>query len=268
MEETRKKVFQYVATMINPLIKILQEYNVSHMELCDIAKECYVRQTRRNMNQTNSDVYQQVPKLTGIPPDECMAILKNEFRQSNIESSLVSNIVKGWLRDRDFVDENGAPYRLPLNEGVRSFNRLACRYGSDQPHDALIEEMLRLGTIEFQDKSVVCLKEHAYIPKNDNMESLRIVSTHVCDMIETIGFNLQNPSHRRFQRQLCYDVIPIEAIQSFEKISTEQANILLTNLNMWLADHANNTKPVNQTARVGMGVYYFCSPTSEDVADC
>jgi hypothetical protein len=134
------------------------------------------------------------------------------------------------------------------------------------PVRAVLDELRRVGAITELDDRRVQLVTPAYIPKTSETDKLHILGTDVADLITTIDHNLlPDATEPFFQRKVAYDNLPDQVLPEFRKLSAEKGQLLLEELDRWLAQHDRDTKPgIEGTGRnwAGVGAYYFEEPHS------
>jgi hypothetical protein len=172
-----------------------------------------------------------------------------------------ARVIAGWRREREFLDAEKRPAALPLSGETGSFTSLVKRFSGDMPVRAVLDELRRVGAITQLDDGRVELVTRAYIPKASKSDKLHILGTDVAHLIGTIDHNLRSDSTEPFfQRKVAYDNLPDEVLPEFRKLSAEKAQLLLEELDRWLAQHDRDTAPgVEGTGRnrAGVGTYYF-----------
>jgi hypothetical protein len=172
-----------------------------------------------------------------------------------------ARVIAGWRREREFLDAEKRPAALPLSGETGSFTSLVKRFSGDMPVRAVLDELRRVGDITQLDDGRVELVIRAYIPKASKSDKLHILGTDVAHLIGTIDHNLRSDSTEPFfQRKVAYDNLPDEVLPEFRKLSAEKAQLLLEELDRWLAQHDRDTAPgVEGTGRnrAGVGTYYF-----------
>ena len=194
-----------------------------------------------------------------------MTHLVNEPVESSVERAVNVNraarVLSGWTRDADFHDADGQPRPLELQDGPASFAQLVKRHSGDMPVRAVLEELLRVGTVVQRDDGRLELVTHAYVPHKSTPDKLAMLGPDVADLIATIDHNVEHGAEDpRFQRKVMYHDIPVEALPEFRRLSAEHAQALLELLDRWLSSPRTELPEGRDDvpkARVGVGIYYF-----------
>ncbi len=137
-------------------------------------------------------------------------------------------------------------------------------YSGDVPYRAILDELVRVGTVRITKDQQVEMITAAYVPSGGELEKIGILGTDVQHLLDTIDHNLRSDSASpRYQRKVAYNNLPIEVLPRFRQLSATRAQALLEELDRWLADHDRDTHPdVDGTERweAGLGIYYFEHP--------
>ena len=270
-----------VIYILKPIIRILMRNDISHAEFSALAKQAYIDVAHKyfsipNKKMTNS----RVAVLTGINRKEVLRLSRiKEESGDTLEGTpnRAKRVVNGWLNDSDFLDNDNNPLILNINNAQNSFSELASRYSGDITIGAIIDELERIGVVKRLNNEQIQLIEKAYIPQTGELEKIDILSTCVTDLLSSAVYNLDadvEQGEGRFQRQLVYKNVPNNVADEFQKLSSKKAQMLLEELNSWLAEKTKtdssrentegteNTKQTNKQddsikKRVGLGLYYF-----------
>ena len=154
------------------------------------------------------------------------------------------------------------PHPLPFEGPGTSFSDLVKRFGGDIPPRAVLDELLRVGTVEQDAAGRLCLLARAYLPVGEGAEAerLAILGTDVAALVETIDHNLQREAPRRwFQRKVAYRGVPLDAVPGVRDIATAEGQRVLELLDRLLAErvhHGTGTQAAADTRRVMLGIYW------------
>jgi hypothetical protein len=184
--------------------------------------------------------------------------------QDSIERhNRAARVVAGWVRDTAFHDPAGQPLELAFDGAANSFADLVRRYSDDMPPRAVLDELLRVGSVQH----AACGQRHSAIelprlhPQASDAQKLLILGTDVADLIYTIDHNLSPQNEApRLQRKVMYDNLPLEAMDQIRGLCRTQAQALIENLDGQLSAHdrdANAQARGSGRMRAGVGVYYF-----------
>jgi hypothetical protein len=164
------------------------------------------------------------------------------------------------VRDRTFHDASGLPLDLSVEGDAVCFARLVRTYSGDAPVRAVLDELMRVGAVERTSDGRIRLRERSYIPKTGEIDKIAILGVDTSDLVATIDHNIRHPKAPFFQRKVCYDNLPSEALPELEKIAAERSQALLENLDRWMSERdrdVNPRVPGTGRKRAGVGIYYF-----------
>ena len=253
-----------VSRVLSRLVRVLIRHGVPFQAFSDMAKQAYVQSAREHFaihgrKQTISRIAvltgltrKDIRKLTDTAPASDVAANERYHR--------AARVVSGWVRDDDFRNDKGEPRALPQEGNEACFAELVRRYSGDMPPRAVLDELLRVGTVQRTAQGDISLVEHAYIPRTSDRDKLAILGTDVYDLIDTIDHNLADRDQPRFQRKLMYDNLPVEAVEKFRQLSAARAQGLMEYLDSWLSQHDRDVNPLsdgNGRTRAGLGIFYF-----------
>jgi len=219
-----------------------------------------------NKKQTTS----RVSILTGMTRKEVQRILKMEADDNSATThtqNRAASVVAGWVRDNEFTHGN-QPAVLSIDGDGATFSQLVKKYSGDMPVRAILDELVRVGTVECVNDNHVKLLTRAYIPQQGDTEKLIMLGTDVADLITTIDHNItaieQDP---RFHRKVMYDNVPYQAVEKFKALSAIQSQQLIEKFDQWLSENDRDTHPDipgEGRVRTGIGIYYFEEDSTEE----
>ena len=257
--------------ILRPLIRILLRKGVSYGEFTQIAKQAYVKVAEEAAitPTCKKPTTSQIAITTGLTRKDVAALRKVDFDEVTITAryNRGTRVIDGWLHDSDF--NHGNPTKtLPLLGTECSFKHLVERYSGDMPYRAMLQELARVQAVEVSadDRSVRLLTD-AYVPYGDEDEKLAILGKDVSHLITTIDYNLSaDKTDLRYQRQVSYDNLPIEALAPFKKMVRQDSQALLVKFNEWLSTKDRDRTPESEgtgKVKAGVGIYYFEEDNSQ-----
>lgn len=272
-ESSQKPLFAAILRMLRPLVRILLMHGVPYGVFTDLAKTIYVdvadKEFRiKNRKQTDS----RISVLTGLSRKEIKRVKQlpsPDDHLNNERYNRAARVIAAWRREPDFLNADGEPSPLSLEEGPdATFHELVKRFSGDVPSRAILDELLRVGAVERRKDGGISLLANAYIPETEDADKLHILGTDTALLISTISHNLQpNDVGPFFQRKVSYNNLPDEALPAFREISAVKAQSLLVNLDKWLARHDRDANPKAEGSgrnQAGLGIYYFEAPFTEE----
>lgn len=263
-----------VVTLLRPLVRLLLRSGIPYATFADLAKRVYVdvateefgipgrKQSKSRVSIITGLSRKEVLRVKRLPDPDDLGALQRYNR--------AARVISGWVRDHLFTDKTGNPIDLPFDGENVSFIRLVRSYSGDAPARAVLDELFRVGAVERRPEGKIRLLERSYVPKKGEVEKIGILGTDVSDLISTIDHNIRHADTPFFQRKVCYDNLPSEALPSLKKITGERAQALLEYLDRQLSKKDRDLNPLaggTGRKRAGIGIYYFeadCSGGSKE----
>jgi hypothetical protein len=258
-----------VAAMLRPLVRVLLRNGIAFGTFSDLAKRVYVDVAAEEFGiEGRKQSISRISVITGLTRKEVLRVrrLPDPGASESAERyNRAARVIGGWVRDRRFWNDLGAPAVLQFDRGERTFTDLVKAYSGDATPRAVLDELLRVGAVERTENGDIRLIGRAYIPRTDETEKLGILGTDVADLIRTIDHNIQRPLEPFFQRKVSYDNLPAEALPEFRAFASARAQTLLEELDQWLSRQDRDANPAAEGTgrmRAGLSIYYF----EEDLA--
>ncbi len=265
-------ILSAVRKIFTPLVRILLRNGISYGTFADIAKRAYVDVAGKEFGiEGKKQTVSRISLLTGLTRKEVNRVRSLPISTDSAPSdryNRASRVISGWLIDPRFSDGSGNPHPLPIERGENSFRELVRAYSGDVPARAVLDELNRVNSVELKGKTMVNLIVRAYVPNKDDAVKLHILGTDVSDLISTIGHNLSRDwEPPRFQRKVCYDNLPREAIPQLRDLTERESQRLLERFDRWMSARDRDVNPrASGTGRIraGVGVYYFEADATEE----
>jgi hypothetical protein len=251
--------------LLRPVARICLRNGLPYGAFAEVAKRVFVevatdefclpgrKQSVSRVSVLTGLTRKEVSRIQELPPPNDTDAAERHHR--------AARVVSGWVRDAEFAEPGGWPAHLPLEGERGSFSALVKRYSGDVPVRAILDELVRVGAAEGLADGTLRLLRPAYLPTSGEADKLPFLGTDTADFIATIDHNLRAaPEEARLQRKVMYDNLPQAAVVELRPLATRKAQVLLEELDHWLAAHdrdANATVQGEGRMRAGIGVYYF-----------
>ncbi|MFK7894118.1 MAG: DUF6502 family protein [Granulosicoccus sp.] len=269
MHESLQKA---VTRVLLPLARLLLRHGVSHAEFCNWAKQAYIQEAGEHFGiDGKAPTVSRIAIVTGINRKEVKRIreLPDAVDTGVSKHNRAVRVVTGWLQDSRFNDSRGRPRVLKYGEADDSFNQLVRHYGGDVPARALLDELVRVGTVKNNDGKIRLLQK-GYVPQQSGADMLEMFSSSASDLLNTLDHNLANPENNRLQLSVAYDRVSTKGVTAFRKASSEQALQLLRTLDTLLSQHDGDANPERDgdgEHRIGLGIYVIGDICTEEQRD-
>jgi len=250
-----------VLRILRALARVLIRHGLPCDAFIDLAKRAYVDVALADfVIPGRKPSISRVSVLTGLTRKEVQRVAEaqpDSDGEQLARHNRAARVVAGWVRDADFHADD-EPRALAL-DGEHGFAELVRRYAGDVPPRAVLDELLRVGTVERRPDGALTLLSRVYIPRSSDLGKLTILGSDVALLIDTIDHNLVHSDAPRFQRKVMYDNLPAEALPEFRAKATEHAQQLIELLDHWLSRHDRDANPrIHGTGRIRAGVGVFC----------
>lgn len=260
-----------VTRLLRPLARLLLRHGVSHAEFADWAKQAFVKEAEKNFGVGKKPpTVSRIAIVTGINRKEVKRIqeLPEQVSTNLSKHNRAARVVTGWLQDKDFHDSSGNPRPLDYGESDKEFNLLVKRHSGDVPARAMLDELVRVGTVNRASDGKVVLLHKAYVPHESKEDMLGIFGESTSDLLETLDHNLSTESDQsRLQLSVVYDNLSAESVESFKQLSREKATQLLKDLDRHLSAQDRDLNPDvggEGKYRAGLGLYLIESELQQD----
>ena len=263
-----------VISILRPMIRLLIRFEFTHSELSELVRQTYVEIADSDFTIEGQEMtVSRAAVLTGLSRKEVVRLrllLEQGTPSMKKAPNRAQRVVQGWLADKEFLDGKKKPKVLSIKGDKGSFVSLVKRYSGDITYGAILDELDRAGIVSQPDPNRIALINSAYIPHEDDMEQVRILSLCVSDLFKTAVWNINaETDDKRFQRQVTYNQLDQSAADDFRVYSTAQAKQLIDDLNKFLAKKRRKSSKEIQgkTMRIGMGIYYHEDEQKNTIAD-
>lgn len=271
-DDTRKILTAAILKLLRPLIRLLLRNGISYGDFADLSRWVFMDVASKEFGiPGRKQTVSRVSVITGLTRKEVSRLQKIKTPDDSAiahQYNRAARVISGWLRDAQFHDKKGHPANLRFDTGKNSFSALVKKHSGDVPPRAILDELLRVGTVALDENEKICLMADGFIPRTGERDKLHILGTDVQLLLSTIDYNLRQDSQTpRFQRKVAYDNLPAEALPEFRQVSAEKAQSLLIELDRHLSAQDRDLNPaVKGTGRkqAGVGIYYFEQDLSED----
>jgi hypothetical protein len=265
-----------LATLLRPIVRFLLRHSFPYSAFEAIAKRVYAESAMADFPLPGrKPSVSRAAILTGLTRKDVHALLQEPWAGIDAGSThynRASRVLTAWVREHPFHGPDGEPGPLAM-DGADGFAELVRRHGGDVPARAVLDELLRVGSIETLADGRLQLIQRAFVPSESQLLKLGILGADVAELIETITHNLEaGATEPWFQRKVQHIGIPVDQLPAFQELSARKSQVLLEALDSWLAEHdigvvPESAWPPGSTATVGVGVYYFQKVEPDDAPE-
>src|SRR5512139_227740 len=144
--------------VLRSLARVLLRYGVSVQAFIDLAKRAYIGAAQCDFRLPNRKMTgSRLALVTGLTRKDVQRLTSDRAPTDDRVLARVnraSRVIAGWRRDSTFHGEAGVPAVLRLDGEAPSFAELVRRYSGDIPVRAVLDELVRNGSVEVTDQAV------------------------------------------------------------------------------------------------------------------
>ncbi len=263
-----------VRRVMRPIVRQAIAYGVSYSAFARLVKGTYVEVADDEFalpfkRQTDS----RLALLTGISRKD-VATLRDRRKADtvapDIEDSVATHAVGLWMAGPPYATPGGKPRRLHYESSDvanPTFSSLVRTLGGDIPVRAILDEMIRLGSVVLHSNGEVQLVREAHIPTAGLEGKLRLLGSDPAELYDTITHNIEDDSTPWLQRKVVYDNIGSDALESLREESREAGEDFIRRANALVASYdrdRDENAPGGKRSRVVVGAYYYEQVTNDD----
>lgn len=256
-----------LSQVLRPLVRLMLRQGLSWGAFERLAKRVFAQVAYEEFQLPGrKPTLSRAAVLSGLTRKDMQRLLDDDASDNDATPARynrAARVVTGWLRDPDFHNARGRPRPLEI-DAPNGFAALVRRHSGDMPVRAVLDELLRVGTVSLDEAGRAQLLTRGYVPQTSADDKLAILGQDVADLVTTIDHNLQHGStDPRFQRKVMYHRIPADVVPAFRQMSTGHAQALLERFDHWLAARDVAGPAGSAHARVGVGIYFFEEPVGD-----
>jgi len=273
----QRSVLEGLLYAMTPIARFLLRTGISYREFSQVCKLAFVQVATDDYGirgrPTNTS---RVAVMTGLTRKEVkrIRVAQNEGTDLWVENlNPPTQTLNYWNVDPDFSDGEGNPKDLRFVGEFPSFTDLVGRYAGDIPPGAMRTELKRSGSvIELEDGTLRAIND-CYIPFELDSDFAQTWAFSLANLASTLAYNAslyatEEPGVRqakaRIERYVWSQALAKSDNEKFKIMAASKAEELLSELNDWIlkrelegADETSLTKGDKETARAGLGIYYF-----------
>lgn len=268
-DRVRTAIAAAVVRVLRPLIRTVLRGGLSYKAFDELVKWVYVDVALREFKipgRKNSK--SRVAVLTGLTRREVDRLVRlPEPKEGAPERyNRAARVLSGWSEDPQYKD--GDQPRVLQIEGKEGFVELVRHYSGNQPHRAVLDELVRVGSVERVGEDKVRLLKAYYEPVSGKQEEekLNILGIATGDLLETISFNIHRGNVPSFYQQEIYERIPADKLLELRELMRKHCDQFATKTDRMLyaqigLETVRDEKLTDR--RAGIGVYYFEADPNE-----
>jgi len=276
----KEAILNVFAALIRPLMRVAFEYGISAGEIASVVRRSYIEALEARLaSQKRATTDARLAVVSGLTRSD-VAALRDATRigaphsqRPNVTLEQVGNLLTVWHTHAGFSGAYGLALELDLtatpNSRRRSFGDLiatACP-GADQ--EALLDELVAVGSVEVIDSVTVRCLSRAYVQKDADVKRIERMGRVLGIVTDNFVHNLLrvSPEPVYFERAVTSDERLSEAGRDrFLALAGQRGQELLTELDTFLT-HLTTTEGCASGKKYGVGVYFFEDQATDDATE-
>ncbi len=262
--DTSQLLTTAIRAILVPVVRILLRNGIAFGTFSELAKKVYTDVAFDEFEPADGkkQSISHVSALTGLTRKETRRLVDSDLSDGSDDNhryNRAARVISGWTNDGDYLDGQGEPRLLSIDQGNPSFASLVKKYSGDMTTQSMMKVLMAAGTIDVTDTGVK-LVNSAYLPGNDSAEAIAILGDDSSELISTIDHNMTHEGeNKRFQRKVSESSIPQHSVNEFKTLSAVKSQQLLEELDHWLAETKTKEKEEANpdTSYVSVGIYFF-----------
>jgi hypothetical protein len=269
--ELKTQFASAVRRLLRPIVRQMITYGLTYPSFNQLARQVYLEVAERDFalpfkRQTDS----RLALVTGMSRKE-ISQLRRERGQSvgepDVEDTVVTHVIGRWMAGPPYATPDGIPRRLryEANDAHASFARLVREVSADVAVRAVLDELLRLGSVRLSPEGDLELRHEVHIPVDDGEGKFVLLGSDPGELFTTIAHNIEHAEAPWLQRKVVYDHVGADALPALQEEARRAGLDFVRRANALLASYDRDRHPEapgGQRMRVVVGVYYFEEPTA------
>jgi len=263
MDSRPHVVLDSVLLVMRPLARLMLRNGVTYPAFSAALKRVFLDAARaelasQGMPQTDS----AVTLLSGVHRRDVRNLKRAavpERAAAPGHLGLVGQVVARWMSEAAYLNDQGAPRRLPRAGDAPGFDALVASVSSDVRPRAMLDEMLRLGVVS-EDETGVELVASGFAPRQGFAESASLLAANLHDHAAAAALNLAGESN--FLEQAIYvDQLTEASAKALHKVSAQAWKQAFKTMMQQAQKHFDidqaQLSPSQRKHRARFGVYFF-----------
>ncbi|MEM9384612.1 MAG: DUF6502 family protein [Pseudomonadota bacterium] len=261
-------VLQACRNFMIPIARFLLRNGVTFKEFAEISKWAFVKVAADDYGAGERKAsVSRISVATGLSRKEVARFVEFNPPAPTYEAEwrLASATLQTWHTDPEYLDESGEPVPLSVADNGEGFNALvASATGDCTNSNTVLGLLLEADSVARVGEGVVVPTIRYFMPGDSECHAAH----HFGEAIGNLANTIQNNYNKRrvatyFERFVWTDSLPKLSGVRFQRLLGDQASKMLEMLDDWLTAHE---VPEPTGRKVGVGVFYFETPDSENSA--
>jgi Family of unknown function (DUF6502) len=257
--------------VLEPLAGVLLMLNVPYAQAEEWLRAAYVHScARAYAAQGKAATVSALSVATGLRRREVKRLLETPVASAPLAITKLPAAVRlRWLTDPRFLDKHGEPLALPrvAPPGEVSFAELSMSASKDVHPRSMLDELLRVGSVEIDDSDRVVLRRRHASAQTARDAKWAVGSTNLGDHLSAVLINLLSEPPPMFERAVFADGLTLRSAQRATELARELWEPALPRMREKLQAlvnlDADSIKAQQMGWRVRIGLYSYFAPAEE-----
>jgi len=272
----KEAVLSVFAALVQPLMRVAFEYGISAGEIAGVVRRVYIQSLEaRLLDQKRPTTDARLAVVAGLAKSDVSA-LREASRlgaphslRATVGLDQVGNLLTVWHTQPGFSGAYGLALELDLEPTPgsprRSLHELIEAACPGVDAEALLDELVKTGSVEVIDGTTVRCLSRAYLPQGGDVKRIERMGRFLASVAASFVHNVLrlNTEPVYFERSVHSDEPLTESGRDkFLALTGERAQELLAELDTFLTRLAA-TERSESGKRYGVGIYFFEDQANE-----
>ena len=261
----RPSLLAALRRLLRPLVKLLTAQGVTYPMLAELIKQVYVDVAAREFALGEAvPTTSRVSLLTGVHRKDVKRLRAGGAPGGEAMPEAVAlgaQLAAAWTTRRDLRDRNGRPRALPRlasQGGERSFEALVASISKDIRARPLLDEWLRVGAVELDERDRVVLRTAAFVPSRGFDEKAVYLGHNLHDHIAAAAHNMQGGAAPFLERSAHYEGLETASVAALAALAEKSGMQAVQSVfGKAKESEARDRKLPGEKHRITFGVYFY-----------
>ncbi len=201
--------------LMRPYARLMVAQGLKYGEAAEVLKRAFVEIGKSEIEAAGAiGNVSRISVSTGLHRQDVKRLLDAPIESLDRGRSLAAEVYTRWLTDSKYRNKGG-PRKLPVRSTDRkpSFETLARSVSTDVHPRTLIEELKRLGLVEFDESTqMLSLSPDGFVPINERAGMLGLLGDNVSDHFATAVGNVLGDQPRRLEQSVYAEGLDAESL--------------------------------------------------------
>jgi hypothetical protein len=248
--------------VIDPLLNLMADTNVTVRELNQLVRETAVRKAaKRLIRESGRESKSRIAIATGLSRSEVARILaaKDSLPAAHRGEHPARRVLAAWHENPKFLTAGGEPAVLPIFGRRCSFEKLVAMYSRGNPVRAMLDELTRINAVECLANQRVRANSRIPIVAGLTSDAIFELGERGGDLLEALVNNVRGKSIPLFEATAVRDVNPA-MVSVIRTEIIQKGTSFITDVNSLLNRSRKRVKRTIPDAvnRCRLGVTVYC----------